>query len=66
MLFEKLFDLLVGCKPALARGLEASPDACKLFRRRMIFAGAKSGIDLKCKFSAPLTMEVRSKLMDLK
>jgi hypothetical protein len=50
MLFEKLFDLLVSCKPAFARVLEASPDACKLFRRCMIFAGAKPGIDLERKF----------------
>jgi hypothetical protein len=49
MLFEKLFDLLVSCKSALARRLEASVNACKFFRRRMIFAGAEPGIDLKGK-----------------
>src|SRR5438270_13950401 len=49
MLFEKLFDLRVSCKPALARVLEASPNACKLFGRRMIFAGAKPRIDLERK-----------------
>jgi hypothetical protein len=49
MLFEKLFDLLVGHKPALARGLEAPANARKLSRRRMIFAGADPGIDLKRK-----------------
>ena len=49
MLLEKLFDLRVSCKPALARVLEDSPDACKLFRRCMIFAGAEPGIDLKRK-----------------
>jgi hypothetical protein len=49
MLFEKLFDLLVSCKSALARRPEASVNACKFFRRRMIFAGAEPGIDLKRK-----------------
>ena len=51
MLFEKLFDLLVSCKAALARRLEASVNACKFFRRCVIFAGAKPGVDLKRKFS---------------
>jgi hypothetical protein len=49
MLFEKLFDPLVSCKSALARGLEASVNARKFFWRRMIFAGAEPGIDLKRK-----------------
>jgi hypothetical protein len=49
MLFEKRFDLLVSRKSALARGLETSVNARKFFRRRMIFAGAKPGIDLKRK-----------------
>ena len=48
-LFEKRFDLLVSCKSALARSLEASVNAGKFFRRRMIFAGAKLGIDLERK-----------------
>jgi hypothetical protein len=46
MLFEELFDLLVSCKSALARGLEASVNARQFFRGRMIFAGAEPGIDL--------------------
>ena len=50
MLFEKRLDLLVRRKSALARGPETSVNARKFFRRRMIFAGAKPGIDLKRKF----------------
>jgi hypothetical protein len=49
MLFEKRFDLIVSCKAAFASGLEASVNARKLFRRRMIFASAKPGIDLERK-----------------
>jgi hypothetical protein len=49
MLFEKRFDLLVSCKSALARGLEATVNAREFFRRRMIFSGAEPGIDLKRK-----------------
>jgi hypothetical protein len=49
MLFEKFFDLLISRKSALAGSLEASLNACKLFRRRMIFAGAEPGIDLERK-----------------
>ena len=51
MLFEKIFNPLASCKPALARGLEASVNARKFLRRRMIFAGAEPGIDLKREFS---------------
>jgi hypothetical protein len=50
MLFEKRSDLLVSCKSVLACVPNASPDACKLFRRWMILAGAEPGVDLKRKF----------------
>ncbi|HEU0085036.1 MAG TPA: hypothetical protein VFQ87_19470 [Bradyrhizobium sp.] len=49
MLFEQRLDFLFGRKSAVAGVLEASPDAGKLFRRRMIFPGAEAGIDLKRK-----------------
>lgn len=51
MLFEKLFDPLVSCKSAFARGLEASVNAPKFFRRRVVFTGAEPGIDLTRTFS---------------
>jgi hypothetical protein len=46
---EKRLDLLFRRKPALAGVLEAASDACKLFRRCMVFPGAEAGIDLKRK-----------------
>jgi hypothetical protein len=41
------FDLLVGGKPAVPRGLETTVDALKLLRRRVLGPTPEAGVDLE-------------------